>query len=182
MPRIMSRRALRLRPVNSLKHIVDASGVVSAGAKSTVDLSFAQEVKTTGQSNRVQVGCRVSSLFLSVELAGSNAYGGVARVYMGVAKNPGGNLIFPNLDSIGVSDNRKFYIHQEMLMVTRQATSGAGGDWRFPRTIFHGVIRVPRQYQRQGMNDKIVLELQNANAEATGSSDWCVQCIYKEYD
>ncbi len=181
MPRIMSRRQSTLRPVNSLKHIVDASGVVSAGTKVTVDLSLAQEIKTAAQSNRVHAGAKISSLFLSVELSGSNAYGGVARVYMAIAKNPGNNLTLPNLDSIGVSDNRKFFIHQEMIMLTRQATSGAGGDWRFPRTIFHGVIRIPRQYQRQGLNDTIQMFLQNANAEATGSADWCVQCIYKEY-
>jgi len=181
MPRIMSRRAQAIRPVNSLKHIVDASGTAIAGAKSTVDLSFAEEIKTAGQSNRVHAGCKISSMFVSVEVVGAISYGGVPRVYIAWAKNPGNNLILPNLDSVGISDNRKFFIHQEMIMLSRQADSAGGGDFTFPRTAFHGVIRIPRQYQRQGLNDKIQMFIQNANAEATGSARWCVQAIYKEY-
>lgn len=86
MPRIMSRRGLALRPVNSLKHVVDTSGVVVAGAKSSVDLSFAEEIKTAAQSNRVHAGCKISSMFLSVEVVGAIAFAGVPRVYMIVAK------------------------------------------------------------------------------------------------
>ena len=60
-----------------------------------------------------------------------------------VFKNPGGNLTVPANNTVGSNDNKKYVIHQEMVML-EQSISGN------PRTLFNGVIRIPRGYQRNG--------------------------------
>ncbi len=180
MPRI--NRALALRPINSLKHVVDASGVTTGGTPSEVTIAVQVDLPSTTVTNQVHTGSAVKAIFLSVQLSGSVAYGGVPRVYMIVYKNPGNQVPTPDPSNIGISPRRKFVIHQEMTMVAQQTTSGAGGgDGTFPRTMFKGVILLPKRYQRFGDADELTFVIQNATGEATGTTRWCLQSIYKEF-
>lgn len=172
-----NRRALALRPINSLKHVVDTSGAVTGSTPATVDLTTQVDAPVTTQTNQVHIGSAVKAIFLSVQVVGTTAYGGVPRIYFVVFKNPGNQVPIPAVDGIGISPRRKFVIHQEMLMVTTQSSTNDG----FPRTMFKGVILLPKRYQRHGDADKLQFVIGNASAEATGSSDWCLQCIYKEF-
>ncbi len=177
-----NRRALSLRPVNRLKHVVDTSGSVVAGAVSVTELAIQTDSPSTSSVNQVHIGSHIKAIYLKVELSGSIAYGGVPRVYFVVFKNPGNQLANPVLDAIGVSTIRKYVIHQEMTMVAQQTTSGAGGgDGTFPRTMFKGVIRIPPRYQRFGDLDKLEFHIGNSPGEATGSTRWCLQAIYQEF-
>ncbi len=107
----------------------------------------------------------------------TNQFSGVARIYMSVFKNPGNNLVGPNPNGSGVSDNKKHLIHQEMLM-----TAGTlSGTDNFPRTLFQGVVRIPPRLKRFGYDDKLFILLQNGSGETTGITNVCVQCIYKEF-
>ena len=173
-----NRRALAIRPVSSLKHVVDTSGAVTAGIAATTDLVIQHDDPATTFNNRVHTGAHVKAIFLSVQVVGTTAYSGVPKVYFLVYKDPSGQIPSPPVvDSVGVSAKRKFVIHQEMLMVTTQSTTNDG----FPRTMFKGVILIPRRYSRFGDGDRLRFTIGNAPAEATGSTDWCLQCIYKEF-
>ncbi len=132
-------------------------------------------------SNQVHVGSAIKFFFLAVEIVGAIAFAGVPRVYMYVVKNPSAELTLPNPDAVGASSVRKYIIHQEMKMVSQQASSAGGGDFTFPRTMFKGVIRIPKRYQRQGIEDKITVVMGNATGESTGSTRFCIQAIYKEF-
>jgi len=176
------KQALRIRPVNSLKHVVDTSGVVSAGVPSTTDLINTVDAPVQSISNNCHVGSYVRAIFISVQILGQNPYGGVARAYFTIAKNPNSDIALPPPDQVGINDARRYVIHQEMVMITRVGTAGAGGgDLGIPRTFFKGVVLIPNKYQRNGLGDKLQFTIQNATGEATGSSDWCLQCIYKEF-
>lgn len=94
-----------------------------------------------------------------------------------IFKNPGGNLVNPFPANVGNNDNKKWVIHQEMIMIT-QNSADAGS---FPRTMFQGVIKIPRGYRRVGTNDNLSALFSLDIAETTGAVDLCVQCIYKEY-
>ncbi len=166
--------ALRLRPVNSIKHVIDASGLTTLGLPSVVDLVRAID-NPDPDTNQVHYGSRVNAIFLSVQITGVIAYAGVPRVYMLVMKNPAANLVIPAADAVGASNNRKWVIHQEMAMVVAQT------DTSFPRQFFKGVIVLPKKYQRQGIDDKLQFVIQNSSGESTGTTRWCVQCIYKEF-
>lgn len=169
-----ARRALQLRPVNSIKHVIDASGLTTLGLPSIVDLVRAVD-DPSPDANEVHYGSKVSAIFISVQVTGVVAYAGVPRVYMMLFKNPGANLVIPAADAVGASNNRKWVFHQEMTMVVAQT------DTSFPRQFFKGVIVLPTKYQRQGIDDKVQFVIQNPSGESTGTSRWCVQCIYKEF-
>ncbi len=89
---------------------------------------------------------------------------------MAIVKNPGNNLAFPDANVIGTDDNKRFVIHQEMKML-EQSVNGN------PRTIFNGVIVIPKGYRRFAINDtlKILLFAPGVNCNV------CFQCHYKEF-
>jgi len=171
-----NRRALAIRPVSSLKHIVDTSGAITAGVPSITDLMIQNDSPVTTVSNQVHTGSHVKAIYLKVEVHGAIAYAGVGRIYFYVYKDPSSEIIAPGVDNVGTSTRRKFVIHQEMLMISAQVDAAS-----FPRTMFKGVILIPQRYQRFGDLDRLRFVIGNAPGETTGQSDWCLQCIYKEF-
>lgn len=168
----MPSRALSLRPVNSVKHIVDTNGLIITSAVSTTDVSVAVDAPVVN-SNQVHVGSSVKWFFLSVEVVGDTSFANAPRVYMYVVKNPSNELTLPSPGVVGTSSVRKFIFHQEMKMV--------GNTTAFPRTMFKGVIRVPKRYQRQGIEDKLQVILGHDSGESSGRTSFCIQAIYKEF-
>lgn len=175
----MRRRALRLRPVNSLKHIVETNGIVSGASASTTDvINTKTDPDTAVGTNQVNVGSTVHAIYLRVEVVGATSAGGVDNIYMGVFKNPGALLSAPPMDNVGATDRRKFMIHQEMIMLTPRNLSTEPG---FPRTMFKGVIVIPKGYKRNGIEDKLQVILQHRSGESTQATNFCIECIYKEF-
>ncbi len=168
---------MRLRPVHSIKHIVDASGVVVAGTNSVVDLINTKDAPVTTSPNQVALSSKVFAVFLSVEIVGAIAYAGVPRVYFALLKNPAADFTIGDLSSLGDSDKRRFIVHQEMMMVAQTVGDGTA----FPRTMFKGVVRLPGRLSRMGTDDKLQFIIGNNSGESTGSTRWCVQCIFKEF-
>ncbi len=171
-------RGLGLRPVNSLKHIVETNGTISAAVVSATDVINTVSLPVDTVTNNVKVGSTVHSIYLRVEVIGVIAAGGVDNIYMAVYKNPGASITPPNIDAAGTTEKRKYFIHQEMLMLTPFVAAGTSG---FPRTLFKGVIKIPRGYKRNGVDDKLQVLLQHRTGEATQTTRFCIECIYKEF-
>ncbi len=178
MPFRRGSQAIRLRPVNSLKHIVETNGSVSAAGQSVTSVIETVSAPATGNPTECHVGSSVHAIYLRVEVVGSVAAGGVDNIYLGIFKNPSNDLAIPNLDSVGASDRRRFMIHQEMIMLTPLDTVNGVG---FPRTMFKGVIMIPRGFKRNGVSDKLQVVLQHRSGEATQTTRFCIECIYKEF-
>ncbi len=169
----------RLHPVNSLKHVVDtATAAVPAGVVTSVPVIIAVPSPALASVEQVHEGSEVSSIYMSVETVhNSGTWVTVPRVYMTVFKNPGNNISSPYPASVGSNDAKRFIIHQEMLMQT-----GVSADANsFPRTMFKGVIRIPRGYKRMGYNDRMAVQFALDVSETTATVNVCVQCIYKEF-
>ncbi len=167
-----------MRPVVSLKHVVDANGGLTGAGVSTIDLiSTVDAAPDTGSPNQNIVGSRVSSIFLNVQVIQKVAAGGVDNIYMYVYKNPGGDVGGPPVDAVGASDDRKRVIHQEMVMTGTNLTTNNS----IPKTLFKGVILIPRGLRRNGDADKLQLVIGHRTGEVTQQSNFCVQCIYKEF-
>ncbi len=162
-------RFTRLRPVQSLKHIVDIQGGLLVGTTDATSLIKSVDAPVLANPNEVQTGSTVGSIFLNVQVA-STSTAALANVYMAVWKEPGGNLALINPANVGVSDDKRFVIHQEMTMSEKNSTA-------IPRTLFKGVIKIPRGYKRFGYNDILQLTLRSPGV----TMDFCVQCIYKEF-
>ncbi len=167
---------LRIRPVRSLKHVVDVATSVVLAVQTVVPVIEAAQDPSLASPTQTEQGITVNAIYLRVEVLATGTYAGVPRVYMAVMKDPGSGLSVPNANSVGTSNNKKQIIHQEMLMIANG--SGAEG---FPRTIFQGVIRIPPRMKRFGFSDRLIVLLQNGTGETSGIANVCVQCIYKEF-
>ncbi len=162
-------RSSFLRPIRSIKHVVDVQGALTTGGQNdVVPLVDAIDSPTTADVDSVEVASRVSSIYLNVQVYATSE-ASLANVYMYVMKNPGNNLTPPAPNAVGAADEKKFIIHQEMRMM-------GGATTENPITLFSGVIKIPRGYQRFGFKDRLII-----NISTPGNSiDYCFQCIYKE--
>ncbi len=167
------RRQIRLRPVNSVKHVIDIQGGVVAGAANTVaTLIEAQDNPVVANSTDVATASNIRAFFLNVQVAASST-AALANMYFYIAKNPGKRITvtdFPAANAVGVSNLKKLIFHQEMLMTEKNSTAIA-------RTMFRGVLKIPRHMQRFGQDDEIDIYLFSPGV----NFDFCVQCIYKEF-
>ncbi len=130
---------------------------------------LASDTPDLASVTEVQTGSVVRSIFLSVEVVNTGVTGVLANCYLMVYKNPGGNLNFPNPNVVGASDNKKYVFHQEMLMLQMVDNSN-------PRTLFKGVLKIPKHLQRMAPNDTIRTGIFSPGVEISG----CIQCHYKE--
>ncbi len=162
-------RSSALRPVNRIKHVVDIQGGLIAGTQTDTNLISTTDTPLLTANNAVETGSKVNGIYLNVEAYATSA-GAISNIYMAIVKNPGGNIVEPTANLIGVSDNKRFVIHQEMKMM-QQVDKGN------PRTIFNGVIAIPKGYRRNAPNDLLVISLLTTGVTA----NFCFQCHYKEF-
>ncbi len=167
VPRFRSRNSLR--PVNRIKHVFDEQGGIVAGTQVLVRILRTVDTPTLANTDDVETGSTVNGIFLNVEVVATSS-AALPNIYMMVFKNPGGTFTPPNANAVGVSDLKKYSIHQEMVMLQEQTGSN-------PRTLFKGVIVIPRGYRRNGPGDLIQVAL-----FAPGNAmSYCVQAHYKEF-
>ncbi len=162
-------RAMRLRPVHSIKHVVDKQGGITAGTTQGEFLINAVDAPVLANTNEVETGSTVSSIYLNVSVYATTE-AALANVYLNVYKDPGGSLGVITPNTVGSSDEKKFVIHQEMRML-------GGSTTEIPVVVFKGVIKIPRGYKRFGINDLLVIRILAPGVNI----DYCVQCIYKEF-
>ncbi len=162
-------KGLSLRPVNRIKHVVDNQGGHVLNVQGLITLANTKDAPTLAAANQVETGCTINGIYLNVEGYATTA-AALANVYMMVTKNPGNNVTFPNANVVGVDDNKRFVIHQEMKML-EQSVNGN------PRTIFNGVIVIPKGYRRFAPNDQLQLFVFAPGVNIS----ICAQCHYKEF-
>ncbi len=165
-------RGMQLRPVNRIKHVVDNSATLAANTPLNTVLVNTTDTPALAVQNAVETASKVFGIYLKVEVASNETedVGAIPNVYMFMAKNPGGNLTFPNANLVGINDNKKYVFHQEMLMIE----NSKGGN---PRTLFNGVIKIPKGYQRNGPNDQIFIQVFSPAIDIVT----CLQAHYKEF-
>ncbi len=164
-----TRGLARLKPVNRIKHVVDKqAGVVLNNVENT-NLINTVDNPVLANTADVATGSTVNGLYLKVECYATTA-GALANVYMIIGKVPGGNIAFPNPNVVGASDNKRYIFHQEMVMMERSVNGN-------PRTLFNGVIVIPKIYRRNAPNDLTTLAVFAPGVNI----DLCIQCHYKEF-
>ncbi len=169
MARFRSRRGNNLRPINRIKHVVDIQGGAGLGVQVLNNLVTTTDTPTLANVSGVETGSTVNAIYLKVEVNATSS-AALSNCYMMVVKNPGDNLIFPNANAVGGVDNKKYVIHQEMVMLQQVTNSN-------PRTLFNGVIVLPRGYRRFGPDDNLTLMIFSPGVNI----NFCIQCHYKEF-
>ncbi len=161
-----------LRPINARKHIVDIQGGLPINTKTSHDLITVVDAPVVANVTECKVGAKVNSIFLNVQFAATST-AALANIYMFLWKNSGDNIAIaqvPNGNVTGTSDLKQLIFHTEMSMSEKNTTA-------IPRTLFKGVLKIPRHFQRCGQNDTIRIELYSPGV----THDYCIECIYKEY-
>ncbi len=167
---VFRRRNQSLRPVRRIKHVTDRQGATALGVNFDEQIISSSDLPTLAQTNVVETGSTVNAVYLRVEVVNTGATGVLANAYLMVMKNPGGNLTFPNPNVVGGDDNKKYVIHQEMVMLQMVDNSN-------PRTLFNGVIMIPRGYRRFAINDLLTVRVFSPGVELS----ICIQSHYKEF-
>jgi len=165
-------RTSALRPIHRIKHIVDTSQTLATGVTGKVILIKGTDAPVLANTSEVETGSKVNGIFLNVQMAGDEfSANAIPQCYMAVYKNPS-NLITTTLDprNLGDDPNKKLVIHQEMIM-NQNAVDGV------PRTLFKGVIVIPKGMRRFGINDELVLVFRTTAIQIV----ICIQSIYKEF-
>ncbi len=162
-------RGNSLRPVHRIKHVVDQQGGLVLAVVSDNVLIESKDAPVLANTKEVETGSKVNAIYLNVEAYATTA-AALSNVYMSVYKNQGGNITAPVPNTVGANDNKRFVIHQEMKMLEQKVNGN-------PRTVFNGVIMIPRGYRRFGPGD-----LLNITFLAPGVNVFfCLQCHYKEF-
>ncbi len=165
------RMSMALRPVHRIKHVVDTSATLAGGTALPISLINSVDAPVLGNTAEVETGSKVNGIYLKVEV-GSNETdaGAIPNVYLIVFKNPGGNLTLPVPNAVGGNDNKRYVIHQEMVMLNNVAAGN-------PRILFNGVIVIPKGFRRFGPGDALQINILSPALNIT----LCVQCHYKEF-
>ncbi len=161
---------LALRPIQRVKHVVDVEGNITSTVSIT-DLVKATDTPVLAQTNQVITASAVNAIYLHVEVLHASGTGR-PNIYLAIMKNPGNNLATPDPSAIGSNDNKRFIIHQEMIMMSGDAGNG------LPRPIFNGVISIPKGYRRFGPDDTLRMLLITKGSVV---ADMCAQCHFKEF-
>ncbi len=166
----MARFRSGLHPVNTQKHVVDNQGGLVAGTQTFVSLIQAVDNAVLANPDDVDTASTINGIFLNIQVAATGT-AALANVYMMIYKNPGNMIVggIPNANVVGASDFKRQVFHQEMIMTEKNTTA-------IPRTLFKGVLVIPKKMRKMFRDDSIQLGL-----FAPGVNfDYCVQCIYKE--
>ncbi len=170
MARFRSRMALR--PINRIKHVVDLSATVDGASQGGFVIALATDTPTLAAQSSVETGCKINGFYLRFEVNSNEVFtAGIPNFYFILYKNVGGNLTDPTPNAVGINDNKRFVIHQEMTMIENK---GVGSN---PRTVFNGVIVIPKGMRRMAPNDK----WQIVTLCPVLNTAQCLQCHYKEF-
>ncbi len=170
MPRYF--RGSSIRPVQRIKHVVDLQGGATLGNQTNQTLIKAVDAPVLANTDEVITGAKVNGIYLNIEVVATSGTA-LNNVYLAVFKNPGSNLSNPVPNAVGIEDNKRFVIHQEMKMMQKFDADVASN----PRILFNGVIAIPKGYRRMGPNDILSVSILSPGANI----DWCIQCHYKEF-
>ncbi len=166
-------RGLAIRPVNRIKHVTDSSATVAGGTVGNFVIALATDTPTLGVTTSVETGCKINGVYIRVEAASNEAIslGAIPNFYFYVWKNTGGNLTPPVPNAVGGNDNKRYVFHQEMTMLENK---GQGSN---ARTIFNGVVVIPKGMRRMGPNDLLEVRLLCPALDTA----MCFQAHYKEF-
>ncbi len=163
----MARRSLNLRPINSVKNILDTTQLSVAAATTTTVVVAATVNDYAGGATDVPIGAKISSIYLFVQILPT---AGTANVDWYIWKRPGSvTTNGPVPGATGGSVDRKWIMHEE------KGLPGNAADGAYPLT-FKGVIRIPRGRQRMGESDSIRIQIRGADIH-----NFCIKAIYKFY-
>ncbi len=178
----MARFRSSLRPIKSIKHVVETSAILAASTNTIgLNLLTGVDAYTLADVDGVPAGSRVNSVFVSVFVIaeGGEVAAEVPLVDWYFLGDKGGAMgsgftstTQPTPGATGSHLNKSMILHTEKGLAGGGDASLAGVPM-----IFKGVIKIPPKFRRIQNND-----LWKINMRANFNSKFCIQCIYKHYE
>ncbi len=166
------RRRSSLIPIHRIKHVIDAEGNVDDTPTVVVPIAVTSDTPDLASPTEVETGAKINGFYIHLEALHSSGTGR-PNFYMLINKNPGGLIAAINPTNVGINKDKRWVIHQEMILGSGDAGNG------LPRPVFNGVIAVPRGMRRMAPGDKWEIQMRTGNTDV--AFDWCVQVHYKEF-
>ncbi len=163
------RMNMAVRPVQRIKHVVDSQFGATAGSTTSLNIVTSVDAPVLANTAECLTGSKVNGIYIHAEVVATSS-AALSNMYMAIGKNPGNNITLPDPNVVGSDDNKKWYFHQEMVMIQQQTNSN-------PRTIFNGVVVIPKGYRRNGPADRIQIKFLAPGV----NTNVCVQAHYKEF-
>ncbi len=166
-----------LRPVNSIKNVTDASGILPATTKTILDiLALATASPVLANVDEVETGSTINSIFLEIFFfsEGGEVANEVPLVDWYIIKNNAGassTAELPTPGATGSNDLKRYILHEE-----KGLTGGGDASLSGVPMVFKGVIRLPRTFRRFGHNDRIQVV-----AQSNFNTKFCIKSVYKWY-
>ncbi len=168
------RRTSSLRPVNSIKHILDSEGQLTGGITSTNVIAVAVPNVDTSvfKPGDIRVGATVNGFFLSIFVIGATGGPVNGSVNWYIMKQHAGQTgaDTPAPGQTGVSMLRNQIIHEEKGLV------GSGDGTAM---AFKGVVAIPKSMRRMREGDSWTIRINSI--DATTDAQFCIKAIYKSY-
>ncbi len=168
-----------LRPINSIKNVVDNSGIIAATTDTSIQIAI-NGVRNAdlATANEVNVGSKITSVFLEIFFytEGGEVTNEVPLVDWYILKDDGNaygttfnanNL--PTPGATGVHQNKRKILHEE-----KGLAGGGNASLEGVPMVFKGVIRIPRGKQRWAEADVLRIV-----ARANFATKFCVKSLYK---
>ncbi len=162
-----------LHPVQRRKHVLDFQTAIPVNLQLTQVIATVVDNPALANTAQVNVGSHIYGVFCSVEaVCSETSTTATPNMYFMLYKDPGDNLTMPNANTVGADDNKRYVLHQEMVMLN--ALDGGS-----PRSVFKGVVKIPKGLSRMGPGDAIKVQLFIPSTGVAVNS--CAQYHYKEF-
>ncbi len=165
------RRQSSARPIQSVKHVVDSGGGLTATASVVTVANTVNSLSTPFAPVEVVLGHTVNAMFVIINIIGSTGAPVSGPVDWYIAKGRSGQLssAFPDPGDTGQSSLRNQIFHEE---------KGVPGSGDGTPHVFKGVIVLPRGFRRMRDGDFVFFKLKMTTGD-TGT--FCLKSIYKSY-
>jgi len=163
----------RLRPINSIKKVIDSDGglVANVVSSNVILNTTAGTAWVDANDSSVPQACHVYGLFLSIYATKDGAPdASVPLIDWFIAKNPSGSLTLPTPGATGGNENRRFILHEGKGLLGFDTVTN-------PRKLFEGVIKIPKHMQRMGRDDELAVNIMSADHNGF----FCIKAIYKYF-
>lgn len=167
-----SRRSLSLRPIHSIKNIVNDLLIVGANTTNLQTVANAVNSATLGNQREVTRGSTINQVYIEMWLYGNAVAGVNSRIAWGLFKNDAGVMVPPNPSSAGTAALKKQYF----AMGTGLVGSQANGQ---PGYLIRGWFKIPKGYRKMRSDDIISMVVRNDTANDV---NLCSVFIYKWYE
>ncbi len=150
-----------------MKNVVYDQELVVVGGVETI-LAIAKDNPVNTGATEVSRGCTIKNVYISVDFCGLAGSGAIQSTTVYLMKNPGDNLSFPVPRTEGTSNEKKFIFKTWNYMTMRNQDGNPPYHWE-------GWVKIPKRYQRFGVDDKLVM----ISATSTLTAHLSVMAIYK---